>query len=359
MFALSPLVLIWSRTAVSDGLLCALLSLSLLLQWRRFANPDHQRWFSAWFVLGLAVLAKGPVAVVLSGLTLLLFGLLRQQLGLLWQRLRPLPGLLITALISLPWYTAELLVEGQPFWDSFFGYHNLQRFTSVVNDHLQPWWFFLPVMAVAAIPFTAYLLVAFVQRASRRTEPQHSLQQYAACWLLAVFLFFTTAATKLPSYWLPATPAAALLITLALRRRTRAVTLARGCTLLGSWSVSGSGSRACGFRPFAIRRCRALPWIFSAVVWSTGRPSVFLLPTDWPPHLEGERCRGCWRCSPLLLFHLSTRADCSLRSTAPTTCRGVLECLSINVPEPSNDRSDEAVASFLYQSGDRLRGRSD
>ena len=232
VFALSPLVLIWSRTAVSDGLLCALLSLSLLLQWRRFADPDHQRWFSAWIVLGLAVLAKGPVAVVLSGLTLLLFGLLRQQLGLLWQRLRPLPGLLITALISLPWYVAELLVEGQPFWDSFFGYHNLQRFTSVGNDHLQPWWFFLPVMAVAAIPFTAYLLVAFVQRASRRTEPQHSLQQYAACWLLAVFLFFTTAATKLPSYWLPATPAAALLITLALRRRTRAVTLARGCTLL-------------------------------------------------------------------------------------------------------------------------------
>lgn len=199
VFALSPLVLIWSRTAVSDGLLCALLSLSLLLQWRRFADPDHQRWFSAWIVLGLAVLAKGPVAVVLSGLTLLLFGLLRQQLGLLWQRLRPLPGLLITALISLPWYVAELLVEGQPFWDSFFGYHNLQRFTSVVNDHLQPWWFFLPVMAVAAIPFTAYLLVALVQRAYRTTEPQHSLQQYAACWLLAVFLFFTTAATKLPS----------------------------------------------------------------------------------------------------------------------------------------------------------------
>ena len=45
-----------------------------------------------------------------------------------------------------PAHAAELLVEGQPFWDSFFGYHNLQRFTSVVNDHLQPWWFFGPVM---------------------------------------------------------------------------------------------------------------------------------------------------------------------------------------------------------------------
>ena len=35
-FALSPLVLVWTRTAVSDALLCALLGLSLLLQWRRF-----------------------------------------------------------------------------------------------------------------------------------------------------------------------------------------------------------------------------------------------------------------------------------------------------------------------------------
>ena len=141
-FALSPLVLVWSRTAVSDALLCALLGISLLLQWRRFACPESVRWWPAWVVLGLAVLAKGPVAVVLTGLTLLIFAVLRRDLVTPWQRLRPLQGLLITASVSLPWYAAELLVEGQPFWDSFFGYHNLQRFTSVVNDHLQPWWFF-------------------------------------------------------------------------------------------------------------------------------------------------------------------------------------------------------------------------
>ena len=44
-----------------------------------------------------------------------------------------------------------------------------------------------------------------------------SLGRFAACWLLAILLFFTVAATKLPSYWLPATPAAALLIALAAR----------------------------------------------------------------------------------------------------------------------------------------------
>ena len=111
-FGLSPLVLIWSRTAVSDALLCGLLAISLLLQWRRFAAPETQRWWSAWLVLGLAVLAKGPVAVVLTGLTLLLFSAWRRDLATPWQRLRPLPGLALTAVVSLPWYVLELLVEG-------------------------------------------------------------------------------------------------------------------------------------------------------------------------------------------------------------------------------------------------------
>ena len=220
-FALSPLVLLWSRTAVSDGLLCGTLALSLLCQWRCHVSGGH-RWWLAWVVLGFAVLTKGPVAVVLSGITLMLFGLARRQLGGLWCELRPLPGLLITALISLPWYGLELLVEGQPFWDSFFGYHNFQRFTSVVNSHLQPWWFFGPVLLIAALPFTPLLLLGLAQvarrvfRSGQPSDASQSLQVFAACWLLAVLLLFTSAATKLPSYWLPATPAAGLLIALAL-----------------------------------------------------------------------------------------------------------------------------------------------
>ena len=222
-FALSPLVMVWSRVAVSDALFCSTLGVSLLLQWRRFAAPSTQPWWLAWLVLGLAVLTKGPAAVVLTGMVLVLFALLQWNLASLWQRLRPLPGLLITALISLPWYVAELLVEGQPFWDSFFGYHNLQRFTSVVNSHLQPWWFFGPVLVVASLPFTPLLILGLLQSfvpvrrggALCQAEPEGSLQSFAACWLLAVLLLFTCAATKLPSYWLPATPAAALLIGLA------------------------------------------------------------------------------------------------------------------------------------------------
>lgn len=216
-FALSPLVLIWSRVAVSDSLFTATLALSLLLFWRRYADPECQSWWPAWLLLGLAVLTKGPVALVLVGLTLALFTWWQGEPKLLMRLWRPLPGLVITAAVALPWYGAELLVEGEPFWQSFFGYHNLQRFTSVVNHHLQPWWFFGPMLVVASLPFTPLLLVGLAQALARgRRQPARaSLGPFAACWLLVVFGFFTLAATKLPSYWLPATPAAGVLIALA------------------------------------------------------------------------------------------------------------------------------------------------
>ncbi len=215
-FALSPLVLLWSRMAVSDALFSALLAISLLLFWRCYAGGGRP-WL-AWLLLGLDVLAKGPVALVLSALCLGGFGWWQRDLKRLLALLRPWPGLALTALVALPWYGLELLVEGQPFFNSFFGYHNLQRFAGVVNNHLQPWWFFLPVLLVASLPFPPLLLLGLgnaVGQGRAPLPPQTSLLRFACCWLLSVFLFFTLAATKLPSYWIPATPAAGLLMALA------------------------------------------------------------------------------------------------------------------------------------------------
>ncbi|MEB3255818.1 MAG: glycosyltransferase family 39 protein [Synechococcaceae cyanobacterium] len=229
-FALSPLVLLWGRTPVSDALFSGLVAISLLLAWRRYAAGSAAGpagWWHCWVALALAVLAKGPVALVLLALTLLLFAWLQADLAALTLRLRPVAGLGLSALLALPWYGLALAREGRPFWDSFFGYHNLQRFTSVVNRHLQPWWYFVPVLLVAALPTTPLLLLGLgraigglrpnLRRPACPRPAADSLGRFAACWLLAVLLFFTAAATKLPSYWLPATPAAGLLIALGAR----------------------------------------------------------------------------------------------------------------------------------------------
>ena len=120
-FALSPLIIIWSRTAVSDSLLTGTLGISLLLFWRRMASENNDKCISAWVFLGFAILTKGPVAFVLATLTITSFLFIQKDWRSLLCKINPKKGLLITILISVPWYILELIKEGKPFWDNFFG----------------------------------------------------------------------------------------------------------------------------------------------------------------------------------------------------------------------------------------------
>ncbi len=218
-FGLSPLIIIWSRTAVSDALLTGTLGISLLLFWRRMASDHDDQCISAWFFLGFAILTKGPVAFILASLTLTTFIFIQKDWRSLLRKINIKKGFLITTLISTPWYILELIKEGKPFWDNFFGYHNFQRFTSVVNDHSEPFWFFLYIMALASLPFTPFLyhgvfkaFKEFLKIIKDGCKVNETLHTYSLCWLASVLIFFSISATKLPSYWLPAIPAAAILI---------------------------------------------------------------------------------------------------------------------------------------------------
>jgi len=218
-FALSPLIIIWSRTAVSDALLTGTLGISLLLFWRRMASENNVQCISAWVFLGFAILAKGPVAFVLALLTITSFLFCQKNWKTLLSKINPKKGFLITILISVPWYVLELLKEGKPFWDNFFGYHNFQRYTSVVNNHAEPFWFFLYIMIFASLPFTPFLFHGifkafddFLKSSKDICNVKETLYTYSLCWLASVLIFFSISATKLPSYWLPAIPAASILI---------------------------------------------------------------------------------------------------------------------------------------------------
>ena len=217
-FALSPLIIIWSRTAVSDALLTGTLGISLLLFWRRMASEKYDQCISAWVFLGFAILVKGPVAFVLALLTITSFLFFQKNWKTLLSKINPKKGFLLTTLISAPWYVLELLKEGKPFWDNFFGYHNFARYTSVVNNHTEPFWFFLYIMILASLPFTPFLyhgifktIEDFFKSSKESCNVTETLYTYSLCWLTSVLIFFSLSATKLPSYWLPAIPAAALL----------------------------------------------------------------------------------------------------------------------------------------------------
>jgi len=225
ILAFNPEMIAWARTGVSDMLLTATLGAALLAFFLAYAQPQAPQRQTAWYLLAygfaaLAVLAKGPVGIVLPGLIVLAFLVYIGQLPLLWQEMRLGPGLLLFLVITVPWYVLVIQANGQAYIESFFGYHNVERFTQVVNGHAAPWYFYFVVVVVGFLPWSPFLPYAIARlrpwrrRFWQRQPRTHHLGIFALIWFTVIFGFFTIAVTKLPSYVLPLMPAAAILVAL-------------------------------------------------------------------------------------------------------------------------------------------------
>lgn len=225
LIALNPQTIVWARTGVSDMLLSGCMGCALLAFFWGYASPPNSRaqhaWYIAWYVLmALAVLAKGPVGVVLPVLIIAAFLLYVGQLRAVLREIALLRGALIFLAIAVPWYILVIQANGEAYIDSFFGYHNFQRFTSVVNRHSAPWYFYFLIVMGGFAPYSLHLPMAiarlrFWQRRSWQHQPRTAqFSIFALAWFLVIFVFFTIAVTKLPSYTLPLLPAAAILVAL-------------------------------------------------------------------------------------------------------------------------------------------------
>ena len=225
ILAFNPAWIAWGRTGVSDMPLASTMSLSLLCFFCGYAQPEKPKaqryWYLAFSVFAaLAVLAKGPIGIILPGMIIVAFGL---YLGNWRQLLVEIPWLVASLLfvaIAVPWFIAVTAANGQAYIDSFFGLHNFQRFTSVVSNHPGPWYYFIPVLLVGFFPWSLYLPVTvahlgFWRRKRWQSAPrsQH-LGIFALFWLTIIFVFFSISVTKLPSYILPAIPAAGIMVAL-------------------------------------------------------------------------------------------------------------------------------------------------
>lgn len=223
LIALNVQTIAWGRIGVSDMLLSGCMGSALLTFFWGYAQSDQppvrDRWYLGFYIFAaLAVLTKGPIGVVLPGIIIVAFLLylsnLRQVLG----EMRLLRGSLLFLVITVPWYVLVILANGEDYVESFFGYHNLERFTRVVNDHSAPIWFYFLVVPLSFIPWAVYLPIAIARlrfwRPLRwRQQPRSThLGLFALIWFAGIFGFFTVAATKLPSYTLPLLPAAAILV---------------------------------------------------------------------------------------------------------------------------------------------------
>ena len=168
--------------------------------------------------LGLGVLAKGPAAVILAGGAIAIWAALTKN----WRaafRLASPAAIFVFCVVSLPWYVL-CAARNPDFLHVFIFQHNFERYLTPVFQHIQPFWFFVPVALAALIPWLAFLAPSVgdayeaIQRKTWLTSPA----LYFACWALFPILFFSISKSKLPSYILPGVPALALLATVSAER---------------------------------------------------------------------------------------------------------------------------------------------
>tara|TARA_Y100001978_G_scaffold198383_1_gene210767 strand:- start:76 stop:1047 length:972 start_codon:yes stop_codon:yes gene_type:complete len=74
-------------------------------------------------------------------------------------------------------------------------------------------------MTIGSMPFSIFLFHGIfetfkesITEHTKGSKNENSLYLFSLCWLFSILIFFSISATKLPSYWLPATPAVAILI---------------------------------------------------------------------------------------------------------------------------------------------------
>jgi 4-amino-4-deoxy-L-arabinose transferase-like glycosyltransferase len=202
-----------SLDAVLSGCLALALAAFLVAQSHATDPSARRRWMlAAWAAIGAAVLAKGPVGAVIPAGALVVYTALGGDVRV-WRRLSLLPGIVVATLIAAPGFVA-VSMRNPEFAHFFFVHEHLERFLTTEHQREGAWWYFLPLLALGLLPWTALLVVP--ARASAAGAPVvvegFRWQRFCVAWALFVLVFFSASGSKLPSYILPMFPALALLL---------------------------------------------------------------------------------------------------------------------------------------------------
>lgn len=165
-----------------------------------------------WTALAAGVLIKGPLILMIVGLTIAALLAVDRSAGWL-KALRPLPGAVWFAVLVAPWFAAILGLAGGAFIAGSLGEDMIAKVTSGQESHgAPPGTYFVAFWATFWPAATLAGLAAPVVWAQRR-EPG---TKFLLAWLIPSWIVFEIVATKLPHYVLPLYPAIAILIAGAL-----------------------------------------------------------------------------------------------------------------------------------------------
>lgn len=210
--------------------------------------PD--RWSTValmYAVMGLAVLAKGPIGLVLPTAIIGMFLLIKrlpepstpeEQRGLVWRiktllspfapvhflktcwSMRPITAILCATAVALPWYVLVHLRTDGEWTYGFFVKHNVGRAMNAMDGHRGNVLFYPVALIVGFFPWSIFWIPTLLDgiRQLKANSRWKDGYLFAFCWVGVYLALFSLAKTKLPSYITPCYPGVALAIGLFVDR---------------------------------------------------------------------------------------------------------------------------------------------
>jgi 4-amino-4-deoxy-L-arabinose transferase-like glycosyltransferase len=269
LLAVCPVVVVEAHQARSDHLLLLVTTAALAALWqvwrrREAARPPRGWALAFWVLIGLGVLAKGPVTPMLAGLTALGVSIVSRDARWM-RRALPLAGPLVAIAIVAPWVVLVTRQIGVGAYAAEVVDEVLVRSVRSREGHWGPPGYYLVLLVLLFWPGSMLTAAAVVQAWGRGivTEPSaaprwwprlvarwrsrrpgRDADLFCICWIVPGWLVFELISTKLPHYTLPMYPALALLSARAVVTQARWIPVARrGGQRLGFaiWLVVGLG----------------------------------------------------------------------------------------------------------------------
>jgi len=283
VFILATSYLFWdkARSVQIDAVLCCLIwvALSAFEAWRAGNLDGRRAGLIFWAAGALAVLAKGPVGLLLPlGIALATLAVDR-EIGK-WRGFAPLTGPLLFAAICGGWVVATM------FWGpaeySVWGAlkeHFVDRGIHGMH-HVQPWWYYAKVLPPQLLPWTFLVPGALVLAWRRRDRTD----RFLLVTVIFIVLFFSISTEKRTLYVLPAFPAFALMTARfvgAVLGWDEAPAVSRRWVTVGQSFLAGLLILLGAAAPFAAQRVDEVPtWVIYALaglLLATGLATVWAI----------------------------------------------------------------------------------
>ncbi len=160
-----------------------------------------------WLAMAVGILLKGPIAPMVSGLTIaVLVGTSRDYKWLFL--LRPVRGMALLLLAVLPWAVAAWIDTDGAFFGEAVGGDLLPKLAGGQERHGAPFGYYTALLALTFFPANMLLLPAIAKAWGAR---RGDAVMFLAAWIIPNWLVFELVPTKLPHYILPLYPALAIL----------------------------------------------------------------------------------------------------------------------------------------------------